>query len=371
MAINPNTQYPGQVEAPDSDYPYGGAKNETVVDALDGTPFEKAMLNDIFGFQQAALSQAGITPSGNAETARASQYLAAMYQFMAEAKNFAINGTGVVQQRADYTLVKDVYAFGPDRFTGMATGTAVSAGTLTQTAAASVGVTGFAHKFNQVTITGTGIIYHRTRLESKDAKNLKNQKAAISCKVHHDVGSAIDYTITVRKANAEDDFSAVTEISNDGGTSVDSATATELKFEDISMGDCSNGIEIEVKIECGAVTLKDFEQTEYQLKVGEAATPFKPEPIEVVTAKCERYFELTEVDLRAYISGGADLGYAVPWRVTKRTTPSVNFANGAYFNASTITAFNISAAQVHVKAIGSALGAASFTDWDMTGDAEL
>ena len=31
MAINPNTQYPGQVEAPDAAYTYGGAKNERYV----------------------------------------------------------------------------------------------------------------------------------------------------------------------------------------------------------------------------------------------------------------------------------------------------------------------------------------------------
>ena len=290
MAIDPSTQYSGQVEAPDSDYPYGGAKNETSVDALDGTPYEKAGLNDIFGFQQALLSQAGIVPSGDSETAPVSQYLQALYQFMGEAKNFAINGTGVVQQRDDYTLVKDVYGQGPDMFAGMATGTAVSAGTLTQTAAANIGNTGFAHKFNQVTITGTGILRHSTRIESKDAKNFKNLKAALSVQVYHNVGIAVDYTLTVRKADAEDDFSSVTDVSNDGGTSVDSATATELKFEDISMGDCSNGIEIELKIESGAITLKDFEQTEYDFKVGEAATPFKPELIKDITDACQRHY---------------------------------------------------------------------------------
>ena len=290
MAIDPSSEYPGQIEAPDANYPLGGAKNETVVDALDGTPFEKAMLNDIFGFQQALLGQAEITASGNSETALVSQYLAALYQFMAQTKNFVINGTGVIKQRADYTLVKDAYDFGPDRFEGMATGTLVSAGTLTRIAAANVGVTGFAHKFNQVTLTGTGVLFHRTRIESKDAKNFKNLKAALSCKVYHDVGSAVDYTLTVRKADAEDDFSSTTDISDDGGTSVSSTTATELKFENISMGDCSNGIEVELKIEAGAVTLKDFEQTEYQFKVGTAATPFKPEIVANIIRECKRYF---------------------------------------------------------------------------------
>ena len=336
MAINPSTQYSGQVEAPSSDYPYGGGKNETVVDALDGTPFEKAMLDDIFGFQQALLGQADIVPSESSETALVSQYLEALYQFMAEAKNFAINGTGVVQQRADYTLVKDAYDFGPDRFEGMATGTLVSAGTLAQTDAANIGITGFAHKFNQVTLTGTGIIFHRTRLESKDAKNFKDRKGSISCKVYHDAGAPIDYTLTVRKADAEDDFSTTTEISNDGGTSVGSTTATELKFEDISMGDCSNGIEIELKIECGAVTLKDFEQTEYQLKVGTVATPFKPEPVEKILAACQRYARFLEfninqtvVDINASASGDYGL-YHINHNM--RDTPGVSDSGDFVFS---------------------------------------
>ena len=323
MAINPNTQYPGQVEAPDANYPYGGAKNETIVDALDGTPFEKAMLNDIFGFQQRLLSVAELTASGNSETALISQYLQALQIFMSQTKDFIINGTGVVQQRADYTLVKDAYDFGPDRFAGMATGTLVSAGTLTQTSAANVGVTGFAHKFNQVTLTGTGILFHRTRIESKDAKNFKNLKASLGCKVYHTAGLAIDYTLTVRKADVEDDFSATTEISNDGGTSVDSATATTLAFEDITMGDCSNGIEIELKIECGATTLKDFEQTEYQLEPGIVVTPFKPTRFDEILSKCQRYFGKT------YEQGTDPGAVADPGHYRNYTTGLNNAVHGA------------------------------------------
>ena len=355
MAINPNTQYPGQVEAPDVSYTYGGAKNETVVDALDGTPFEKAMLNDIFGFQQAMLVQAGIVPSGSSETVLVSQYLEALYQFMSEAKNFVINGTGVIQQRADYTLVKDAYDFGPDRFAGMATGTLVSAGTLTQTAAANIGVTGFAHKFNQVTLTGTGVLFHRVRIESKDAKNFKNQKASLSCKVHHDAGAPIDYTLTVRKADVEDDFSAVTDISNDGGTSVSSTTATELKFEDISMGDCSNGVEIELKIECGAITLKDFEQTEYDFKVGSAATPFKSEHIDSVRAKCYRYY-----NERAYFgsepstfASGVDTVTLV-WDMIAAPTISLSGGFEDEASLSTVDTITTSSARLSLKRTSSA-----------------
>jgi hypothetical protein len=188
-------------------------------------------------------------------------------------KNLVINGSGIVNQRVSaYTLVKDEYGFGPDKFAGMATGTAVSAGTLEQTATANCGRTGYGFKFSGVTLTGTGILYLRTRIESKDAIWLKNQVASFQAKVYHDVGSAINYTIYVKKAASADDFSSTTAVGNSGAISVASATATTIKYESISMGDCSNGIEIEIKIECGEITTKNFELTEMQLEMGSKIT---------------------------------------------------------------------------------------------------
>lgn len=82
MAINPNTNatMSGRITAPDADYPYGSAKDESSPGAGDGTPYFRARANDIFGLQQALLRLAGIVPSGNAETARNAQYLSALIQ---------------------------------------------------------------------------------------------------------------------------------------------------------------------------------------------------------------------------------------------------------------------------------------------------
>lgn len=81
MAINPETEYPGQIEPSDASYPYGGAKNETAPGVFDGTPFEQALLADILGHEQALLFAANIVPTGNADTAadkNSSQYLQAI-----------------------------------------------------------------------------------------------------------------------------------------------------------------------------------------------------------------------------------------------------------------------------------------------------
>lgn len=78
MAIYTEQQYPGKVNPSNSNYPYGSAKDVSQPGAGDGFPLQKEWLNDLFGFQQALLKKAGISPNGRADTATKSQYLASM-----------------------------------------------------------------------------------------------------------------------------------------------------------------------------------------------------------------------------------------------------------------------------------------------------
>lgn len=78
MAINPETQYPGKIAPSTPDYPYGAARNITVPGDGTGTPWEAALVNDVFGFQQALLAGAGVVPSGTPDKVGASQYLEAL-----------------------------------------------------------------------------------------------------------------------------------------------------------------------------------------------------------------------------------------------------------------------------------------------------
>jgi len=100
MAINPSTKYPGRITAPTLDYPYGSSKNETSPGAGDGTPYELARADDVFGFQQALLRAASITPNGNSETALVSEYLQAMVE-IASGRAFNYDESGAA----------DVYVF--------------------------------------------------------------------------------------------------------------------------------------------------------------------------------------------------------------------------------------------------------------------
>lgn len=83
MAISPLATYTN-VDNPGATYPYGRAKNESSPGALDGSPFEKAWLNDLWGFYQRILSKAGIAPSASPETALfgGSQYLMGLSEML-------------------------------------------------------------------------------------------------------------------------------------------------------------------------------------------------------------------------------------------------------------------------------------------------
>lgn len=73
MAINLNTTYP-DTDGPDAEYPFGKFKNVTTPSSTDGTPFEKAWPNCLFGYHQRKLDEAGITPDNAPDTVLDSQY---------------------------------------------------------------------------------------------------------------------------------------------------------------------------------------------------------------------------------------------------------------------------------------------------------
>src|ERR1700744_248264 len=90
MALNPKLRYPGQILVGASGYPYGAAQNDLVEDDGTGTPLEKDLVNDVLGFQQALLTEAGIVPSGSPDSVGASDYLNATKAVALAQANIAV-----------------------------------------------------------------------------------------------------------------------------------------------------------------------------------------------------------------------------------------------------------------------------------------
>ena len=256
-------------------------------------------------------------------------------------RNAIINGDCRVNQRATaYTLIKDAYTwdtsdlYGPDRHEGMATGTAVSAGTFGQSTSSLAGTSGYGFHFSGVTLTGTGVIYQRGRIEAKDAARFKNQTASFSCKVYQDTGGAVNFTVYIRKANSADNFAAVTAIGNSGAISIPDSTDTALKYEAISMGDCSAGIEYEIKGEVGAITTKNVYISEIQLEIGSVATAFENRAYHTELSLCMRYAFLYGRTGAAVIltpfgcrGGGFAAAMAMQFPTPMRATPAMVTSN--------------------------------------------
>jgi len=108
MAIDPSVSYPGKIGTPSADYPYGSAQNITSPGDGTGTPWEAALVNDIFGFQQELLSKGSIVPTGNPEKVNASQYLDALRNILG-ANVTILNAAGspytLTQAQAGFVIV--------------------------------------------------------------------------------------------------------------------------------------------------------------------------------------------------------------------------------------------------------------------------
>src|SRR3972149_4089815 len=74
MALIPSSRSPAQTDAA-AGYPQGKARNAGTFQDGTGTPLEKDWVNDIWGFMQALMGRAGITPSGVPDEVGASDAL--------------------------------------------------------------------------------------------------------------------------------------------------------------------------------------------------------------------------------------------------------------------------------------------------------
>lgn len=248
-------------------------------------------------------------------------------------RNLVTDGACRSAQLAAKSLTNSAQYGAVDMFAAWAGGS-VSAGSITQGLGA-LGQQGSSLQLSGVTLTGAGAVYSRHRIEAANAIELKDKVASLSLLVLHDVGVAVNYTLTLRKANAADNFTAVTQVATSAAISVPTGAATLLRLDGVAMTDCANGIEIEVVANCGAVTNRNFHFTDWQLERGAKATRFASEPLVATHRAVERYLEKSYD--RPTMPGtvtmnGATVGDAshvsdvtVCFRERKRTIPTITY----------------------------------------------
>ncbi len=204
--------------------------------------------------------------------------------------NYAVNGGMIVGQRAPAAISATLGYGKVDRMKAKLTGTP-SAGTITQTTTASVGFTGYGLRVNQATNGSDGLLEIATFIEGRDAVNFKNGVGSFGLRMYHNIGTGRTATVVISKADSFNDFSSVTAIDTSAAIAVANATDVLVAFENVDMGDCSNGIKVSFLLDVGTITLKDFEFTELSAVAASALpTSYSRQSFSVEFAKCLRYF---------------------------------------------------------------------------------
>lgn len=121
MAISPKLRYPEQIDETDlAGYPHGKAQNVAVEGDGTGTPLEKDIVNDVFGFQQAILAAAAVAPSGVPDKVGASQYLSALPKALGLLGGLFVPTTPIQIGGAGLQIVNAPFtASGTSQFNGM------------------------------------------------------------------------------------------------------------------------------------------------------------------------------------------------------------------------------------------------------------
>lgn len=252
-------------------------------------------------------------------------------------KNFLINGGLRLFQRCPYgnsqTLTSSA-AYCADRFTAWAEGNTLGAGTITQIKG-SLGFD-YGHKFVSVTLSGgTPALCMRQRIEACNTKYLANKTISVMCDAYQDTGSTINVSLDTGIPTAEDNYASVNTTSQ-GTQSLPSGAKTTLKWEGISLGDCSNGLQLVFKALTGDITTKNVVFSNFQLELGNACTAFENLPLSLVLMLCQRYYiKSYDIDVIPGTNTGTNqaagiasdsgnfygMGYTA-LKVTMRTAPS-------------------------------------------------
>lgn len=238
-------------------------------------------------------------------------------------RNFMVDPCCRVAQGGAVTLSTTRQYGAVDLTQCWASGTTVSGGSITQDTAYtnSGAATAYSCKLAGCTITGTGKVFFRRWIESRDAIALKNRNVLFSVLGFQDTGGNINAFLTINKATAQDNFAGVANIVTGSMTSLPTNTTTAVTAI-AAMGDCSNGIEIILEMDCGTVTTKDFYATDWQVCINTLVQVCQVPRFEEDFQAVKRWFE------RSWPYGTATGTTGFPGQRTTHTPVNVSNGNG-------------------------------------------
>jgi hypothetical protein len=159
---------------------------------------------------------------------------------------------------------------------------------------------GALHSTSLGTVTGaSGFMIYLTRIEAADAQELGGKVVTISAKLHALATAPSNHFLRIYEANALNDFSAhtlVTQSSSMGALSV-GVTATPSHTFTIPATSCTNGLQVEIVVEySGAIAANSFLFIgDWQFSASSKPEPFELRPIAIEEQLCSRYYRKQDV----------------------------------------------------------------------------
>lgn len=179
-----------------------------------------------------------------------------------------------------------------------ATGTAVNAGGITQDQSKTIAAaaTAYSCKIASATITGTGKVFFRRWIESRDATAFTGLAGLFSVLCRQDTGGSINAFLTVNSFQSADSPGTPVQIATGSASPVSIPTATDtlvtLAIPNMSVaGAVANGFEVILEMDCGAVTTKNFYATDWQACIGTLAQRCVVPRFDDDLLAVQRYFE--------------------------------------------------------------------------------
>lgn len=312
--------------------------------------------------------------------------------------NAVVNGSCAVAQAGPVTLSGTGGSFygGCDMFITQASGTTVS-GTIQQGAASA----GFQSKFTQqiasLITTGTTSMSCGVRLDSSLVKKYSGKTVVLSCKVRQNSGVPLNFSPSLSRASAVDNFGTVVLIASGAAVSVPSAVATTVSMS-VALGanDADNGLQLTAQAS-GTVPIGGalIEWGDWYLDLGNTVPPVIEQPGPAIEfARCARYYYVTNYGnpTGAALPSGAHGGIAgatnvlfaqLRYPVTMRVPPTVTLWRGGTQNQVRVTATGATVAATLSGTVGGVGGFGAIVmsgtpltvgtgyDFDIVADARL
>lgn len=242
-------------------------------------------------------------------------------------RNGIINGGFRVQQGPNATLSATAQ-YVLDQWQTFCSGTGIS-GTIGQAVNLAtvsnygLGVTGASWT--------SGYLLSRTRLEGKDTTEYSGRSITISGMIYHDFGSTTNFSLSLTKANALDNFATQTQIGSTPTVACASGAYTPFSVTyALGATDGDTGLEFAVYSAVVTVANKNVYIGDIMLTPGTVALPFTQPSVGAELALCQRYYETGTLYYEfTGPAGGVSAGTNSQFKVEKRVTPTMAFGTFA------------------------------------------